>query len=80
VPKEQIPMKDLGAKEDISYQDTRNIQESYPEQEDQDVQGAVEPSYRARSYLGERRRIQGRVSEFLFRSVRISGTRFILRE
>jgi hypothetical protein len=84
VPEEQILMKDLDAKKRsflsrVSCQDTRNIWHSYPEQEDQDVQGAVEPSYQGRSYLGERRRIQGRVSEFLFRFVRISGTRFILR-
>jgi hypothetical protein len=28
-------------------------------QEDQDVQGAMEPSYRVRSYLGKRRRVEG---------------------
>jgi hypothetical protein len=36
------------------------------EQEDQDVQGAMEPSYRERSYLRKRRRVKGRVSKFLF--------------
>jgi hypothetical protein len=30
-------------------------------------------------YMGKRRRVEGRVSKFLFRSIRISGTRFILR-
>jgi hypothetical protein len=30
--------------------------------------------------LGERRRAEGKISRFLFRSVRISTTRFILRE
>jgi hypothetical protein len=48
-------------------------------QEDQDAQGAVESPYRGRSYLGKGRRVEDRVSKFLFRSVRISGTRFILR-
>jgi hypothetical protein len=35
-------------------------------QEDQDVQGAMESPHRGRSYLGERRRVEGRVSKFLF--------------
>jgi hypothetical protein len=43
------------------------------------VQGAMESPHRGRSYLGKRIRVEGRVSKFLFRSVRISGTRFILR-
>jgi hypothetical protein len=48
-------------------------------QEGQDVQGAMESPHRGRGYMGKRRRVDGRVSKFLFRSVRISGTRFILR-
>jgi hypothetical protein len=47
------------------------------EQEDQDVQGAIESPHRG-SYLGKRRRVEGRVSKFLFRLIRISGMRFIL--
>jgi hypothetical protein len=43
------------------------------------VQGAKEPSYRGRSYMGKRRRVEGIISKFLYRSVRISRTRFILR-
>jgi hypothetical protein len=74
VPEEQIPMEDLDAKEDF-----RNIREGYSKQEDQDVQGAMESPHRGRSYLGKRRRIEGEVSKFLFRSVRISVTRFILK-
>jgi hypothetical protein len=35
-------------------------------QEDQDVQGVVESPYRGRSYLGNGRRDEGRVSKFLF--------------
>jgi hypothetical protein len=70
VPEKQILMEDLDAIENLSYrissQDTRNIRESYLKQEYQDVQGAVEPSYRGKCYLGERRRIQSRISEFLF--------------
>jgi hypothetical protein len=43
-----------------------HIQESYAKQEDQDVQGAMELPYRGRGYLGKRRRVEGRVSKFLF--------------
>jgi hypothetical protein len=64
----------------VSCQYTRDIRESYAEQEDHDVQGAMEPSYRGRSYLGKKGRVEGRVSKFLFLSIQISGTRFILRE
>jgi hypothetical protein len=46
VPKEQIPMKDLGAKEDLSYQEypvkILEISEGYSKEEDHDVQGAIE--------------------------------------
>jgi hypothetical protein len=58
------------AKQDLSYQEypvnILETSESYPKYEDQDVQGVVEPSYRGKSYLGETKRIQGRVSKFLF--------------
>jgi hypothetical protein len=30
------------------------------------VQGVMEPSYRARSYLGKTMRVEGRVSKFFF--------------
>jgi hypothetical protein len=43
------------------------------------VQGSMESSHRNISYLGERRRIKGRILIFLFRSIRISRVRFILR-
>jgi hypothetical protein len=43
------------------------------------VQGAIESPYRGRSYLGKRRRVKGRISKFHFRSVLISGMRFIIR-
>jgi hypothetical protein len=46
VPEEQIPMEDLNASEDLSYrvtyQDFRDMWESYPEQEDEVVQGEME--------------------------------------
>jgi hypothetical protein len=29
--------------------------------------------------MGKRRRVEGRISKFLYRSIRISGMRFILR-
>jgi hypothetical protein len=65
VPEEQIPMEDLDAKEDLSYQEypIRILETSdiYVEQEDQDVQGAMESSYQ-----GKRRIVQARVSKFLF--------------
>jgi hypothetical protein len=38
-------------------------------QKDQDVQGAMESPQRGRGYFGKRRRVEGRVSKFLFRSV-----------
>jgi hypothetical protein len=66
VPVEQLPMEDLSASEDLSYQDFRDVRESYPKQEDQDVKGAMESPHGGRSYLGERRGIEGRISKFLF--------------
>jgi hypothetical protein len=69
VPEEQLPMEELEAKEDLSYQEYPiNILETSErvKQEDQDVQGAVEPPYRGRSYLGKGRGIKGRISKFLF--------------
>jgi hypothetical protein len=30
------------------------------------VKGVMEPSHRGRSYLGKRRRVEGRISKFLF--------------
>jgi hypothetical protein len=78
VPEEQILMEDLDTSEDLSYQEypvkILETSESYPKQEDQDVQSAMESSYRGRSYMGKRRRVKGRISKFLFRSVRIIGT------
>jgi hypothetical protein len=55
VPKEQIPMEDLDGKEDISYQESRGVQESYTKQEDQDVQGEMVSPHQGRGYVGERR-------------------------
>jgi hypothetical protein len=84
VPEEQLPMEDLDAKEDLSYQEypvkilktservTRNkkikmckVQWSHHTEEE--------------ATWGKGRGIEGGVSKILFRSVRISGTRFILR-
>jgi hypothetical protein len=63
-------MKDLDAKEDLSYQrvscqDFGNVRDGYAKQEDQDVQDAMESPYQGRSYLGKGRRVEGRVSKFL---------------
>jgi hypothetical protein len=71
VPKEQIPMEDLDTKEDLSYQEypVRILKMSERvtwNNKNQDVQGAMESPHRERSYLGKRRRVEGRVSEFLF--------------
>jgi hypothetical protein len=46
-------MEDLGAKEDLSYQeypvkDFRDVRGSYAKQEDQDEQGAMEAPHRGR--------------------------------
>jgi hypothetical protein len=60
VPEEQVPMEDLDAKEDLSYQE-------YPVK-------ILETSERVTL-----KTFEGRVSKFLFRSVRISRMRFILR-
>jgi hypothetical protein len=84
VPKEQIPMEDLDAKEDLSYQEyhvkiletservTRNkrikmckVQWSHHTEEEATWEREEE--------------LKGRIFKFLFRPVRISGTRFILR-
>jgi hypothetical protein len=43
------------------------------------VHGAIEPPYRGRGYVEKRRRVEGGVFKFLFLSVQISRTRFILR-
>jgi hypothetical protein len=48
VHEEQIPKEDLNASEDRSIvpcQDFRDVRESYPKQENQDVQGAMMSSY-----------------------------------
>jgi hypothetical protein len=60
VPEEQVPMEDLDAKGDLSYQE-------YPVK-------ILETSERVTL-----KTFEGRVSKFLFRSVRISRMRFILR-
>jgi hypothetical protein len=84
VPEEQLPMEDLGAKEDLSYQEypvkilktservTRNkkirmckVQWNHHTEEEATWETEKE--------------LKGGVSKFLFRSVRISRTRFILR-
>jgi hypothetical protein len=70
VPEEQIPMEDLNASEDLSYQEylikILETSESYPKQENQDVHGAMESPHRGRSYLGDSRRVECRVYKFLF--------------
>jgi hypothetical protein len=89
VPEEQIPMEDLDAKEDHSYQEyliriletservNQNkrvmmckVQWSHHTKEEatwekEELKAEI-PSYRGRSYLGKRRRVEGRVSKFLF--------------
>jgi hypothetical protein len=77
-------MEDLDAKEKFSYQE-------YPVKI-LETSGRVTRSKRIKmckvqwshhtdkeANLGERRRVEGRISKFLFRSVRISETRFILK-
>jgi hypothetical protein len=50
----------------VPCQDFRDVRQSYAKKEDQDVQGAMESLHRGQSYLGKRRRVEGRVSKFLF--------------
>jgi hypothetical protein len=68
VPEEQILMEDLYISEYLSYQEypikILETSKSYPKQEDQDVQSAIESSYRGRSYMEKRRRVEGRISMF----------------
>jgi hypothetical protein len=77
-------MEDLNVKEDLSYQEypikiLETFERVTQNKRITSVQGAMESPYRGRSYLGKGGRVEGRVSKFLFRSVRILGTRFILR-
>jgi hypothetical protein len=92
VPEEQLPMKDLDAKEDLSYQEypvkiletservTRNkkinmckVQWSHHTEEEATWEREEELKAEFPSFFSDP------VSKFLFRSVQISGTRFILR-
>jgi hypothetical protein len=71
VPEEQVPMGDLDGKEDVSYQEypikilettervTRNKRTKMCK---------VQWSHHTekKGYLGERRRVEGRISKFLF--------------
>jgi hypothetical protein len=73
VPEEQIPMEELDAKEDLSYQEypvkILKTTKSYTKQEDQYVHGTMESPHRGRSYMRKRRRVEGGVSKFLFQSI-----------
>jgi hypothetical protein len=84
VPEEQVPLEDFVTSEDLTYQEyhlklLENIWKSYPEQEDSDVQGLVEPPYRRRSHLGKRRRTEGRIYKLHCRVIWISRERFLIR-
>jgi hypothetical protein len=63
----------------VPCQDFGDVRESYVKQEVQNVQGAMESPLRGGSYKAKRIRVEGRVSKFLFLSIRISRTRLILR-
>jgi hypothetical protein len=80
VPIDQIPIEDLDAKEDLSYQEypVKILETSEKVTRNKMIKKSNGATHRG-SYMGKRRRIEGKVFKFLFRSVRISGTRFILR-
>jgi hypothetical protein len=63
----------------VSCQAIGDIRKSYPEQEDLDVQGAMESPYRRRSHMRKRRRADGRIPELLCRVIQILRARFLLR-
>jgi hypothetical protein len=77
VPEEQLPMEDLDAKENLSYQEysTKILETSERVTQNKKIKSP----YQGRSHMGKGRRVEGRVSKSLFRSVRITGMRFILR-
>jgi hypothetical protein len=57
-------MEDLDNKEDLSYQEyhvkiLETSERVTQNKKDRDMQGAMGPSYRGRSYLGKRRRVEG---------------------
>jgi hypothetical protein len=83
VPEEQIPMEDLDASEDLSNQEypvkILETSERVTRNKRIKVQGGMESPHRGRSYMGNRRRDEGRISKFLFLFIRILGMRFILR-
>jgi hypothetical protein len=70
VHEEQIPMEDLDAREDISYQEypVKILETSQRVTRNKKIKMCKvhEPSYRGRTYLGKRRRLEGRVSKFVF--------------
>jgi hypothetical protein len=67
VPEEKLPMEDLDAKEDLSYQEysIKILETSERVTRNKKIK-ILEPSYRGRSYLEKERRVKGRVSKFLF--------------
>jgi hypothetical protein len=79
VPEEQVPLEDLVTSDDLTYQAVGNVQKSYPEHQDSDVQGPVEPPYRRRCRMGKRRRAKDIIPELLLWVVWISRARFLLR-
>jgi hypothetical protein len=77
-------MEDLDAKEDLSYQEySIKILETFERvtQNKRIKMCKVQWSHHTKEEATweKGRRVEGRVSKFLFRSIRISGTRFILR-
>jgi hypothetical protein len=83
VPEEQIPMEDLDAKMILLIKSSlsrfwRHLKELCKIRTSRCARcnGVIRPR---KSYLGKRRRVEDRVFKFLFQSVQISGTRFILR-
>jgi hypothetical protein len=84
VPEVQIPMKELDAKEDLSYQEypVKILETSERVTRNKKIKMCkVQWSHHTEKEATRerRRRVEGRVSKSLFQSIRILGKRFILR-
>jgi hypothetical protein len=83
MPEEQIPMEELDANEDLSYEEhpIKILETSERVTQNKRIEiSMVQWSHHTKEEATwESGRVEGRVSKFLFRSVRISGMRFNLR-
>jgi hypothetical protein len=70
VSEEQLPMEDLDDKEDLSYQEDPvkilEMSERFTRSKKIKMSMVQWSHHRGRGYIGKRRRVEGRVSKFLF--------------